>query len=65
MDAAQAIKFDPSFPVGYERMHGALRVAGHYGDAVDAFETMVTKMSQSSDPATRGEGDSIMPMLHF
>jgi hypothetical protein len=49
--------------LGYEKKHAALRGAGRYGDAVIAFETMLSKMLQSSDPEIRGEGDIIV--LHF
>ncbi|KAF8552625.1 hypothetical protein OG21DRAFT_105056 [Imleria badia] len=52
-DANQAITHHPSSPLGYERKHAALRGAGCYGDAIHAFETMLLKMSQSSDPEIR------------
>lgn len=51
----QVIKLDPSSPLGYERKHIALRGAGKYDGASDAFETMLLKMSESSDPENRGE----------
>ena len=55
--ACQVIKLDPSSPSGYEKKHAALHGAGRYGDAINAFKTMLSKMSQSSDPGIRGEGD--------
>ena len=54
------IKLDPSSPLGYEKKHAALRDAGRYDDALNAFETMLTKMSQSPDPEIRGEGGNIV-----
>lgn len=56
----QVIRLDPSSPLGYERKHEALRGARCYSDAIDAFETMLLKLSQSCDP-DRGEGDNIVP----
>jgi hypothetical protein len=54
--------------LGYEKKHAALRAAGHYGDALNAFETMLAKISQSSDPKIRGEareGDDIVPKFTY
>ena len=56
MVTAQVIALDPSSPLGYERKHEALRGAGYYEDAIASFETMLSKMAESSDPAIRGEG---------
>jgi hypothetical protein len=65
IETRQVIKLDPSSPMGYERKHAALRGAGHCGDAVTAFETMLSKMAQSSDPVIRGEGDDIVPKFTY
>lgn len=46
---------DPSSPVVYERKYVALRGALKHKEAIDAFETMLLKMSQSLDPEIRGE----------
>lgn len=46
---------DPTSPWGYERKHAALHVAGRYDDAIGTFETMLLKISQSSDPEIRGK----------
>ena len=51
----QVIRLDPSSPLGYERKHEALRGARCFGDAINAFEAMLSKMSQSSDPEICGE----------
>lgn len=51
----QAIARDPSSPWGYETKHAVLRGATRYLDAIDAFETMLSKMDQSPDPNIRGE----------
>ena len=59
MENCQVIKPNPSSPMGYERKHAALCGARCYRDAIDAFETMVSKMSQLSDPEIRGEGNAI------
>ena len=40
---------DPSLPWGYEMKHAALHRAGDYGQAVEAFEVMLSKMVQSPD----------------
>ncbi|KAF8546305.1 hypothetical protein OG21DRAFT_1176634 [Imleria badia] len=52
-DANEIIKLDPASPLGYERKHAALRGAGRYTDAIDVFETMLSMISQSSDPEIR------------
>ena len=53
---AQVIKLDSSSPLGYERKYQALLGEGHYVDATDAFEIMLSKMSESPDQEIRGEG---------
>ena len=60
MGVAQVIKLDPSCPFGYERKHEALHGIGCYDDATHAFETMLLKMSESSDPEIRGEGNYVI-----
>ncbi|KAF8125249.1 hypothetical protein EV363DRAFT_1532897 [Boletus edulis] len=52
-DANKVIEIDPSSPWGYERKHAALHKAGDYDNAVNAFEAMLSKMSQSTDPGIR------------
>ena len=49
------IELDPLSPWGYERKHAALHKAGDYEKAIDAFEVMLSKMLESSDPDIRGE----------
>ena len=56
----QVIELDPASPLGYERQYAALLGMGHHDDAIDAFETMLSKMSQSSDPKFRGESNHIV-----
>ena len=56
IDVSQVIKLDPSSPLGYERKHQASLGAGHCVDAMDAFEIMLSKMSESPDPEIRREG---------
>ena len=51
----QAITFDPSSPWGYLAKHAALHGAGLYDDAIQAYETMLSKMAESPDPQIRGE----------
>ncbi|KAF8129259.1 hypothetical protein EV363DRAFT_1220403 [Boletus edulis] len=53
-DANKAIELDPSSPWGYERKHAALHRAGDYANAINAFETMLSKILESSDPEIRG-----------
>ncbi|KAG9317999.1 hypothetical protein JVU11DRAFT_59 [Chiua virens] len=48
-DASELIKLDPSSPLGYEMKYTSLRRAVLYEEAIDAFETMLSVMSQSSD----------------
>lgn len=57
MNTPQIVRLDPSSLLGYERKHAALHGIGHYDDAVDAFDTMLLKMSQSSDPEIQGKGE--------
>ncbi|KAF8126560.1 hypothetical protein EV363DRAFT_1434140 [Boletus edulis] len=52
-DANKVIDLDPSSPWGYERKHAALHKAGDYANAINAFETMLSKISLSSDPEIR------------
>ena len=54
---AQVIKFDLSSLLGYEKKHEALRGLGRHDDAIDTFKVMLLKMSESSDPEIRGEGN--------
>ena len=63
MDNHQAIKYDPSSPLGYESKHAALRGAGRHSDAIEAFEMMLSKMSQSFDPVIHGEGNDVVLMF--
>ena len=55
METCQVIMLDPSSPLGYERKHAALRGERRSRDAEDAFQRMLLKMSESSDPEIRGE----------
>ena len=48
------ISLDPSSPWGYERKHAALHGTGHYDDAINTFEAVLLKISQSPDPDIRG-----------
>ena len=63
MGAIQAIKLDPSSPLGYEAKYAALLGMGRHDDAIDGFETMLSKMSESSDPEIRGEGHHVIPIF--
>ncbi|KAF8439913.1 hypothetical protein L210DRAFT_3760855 [Boletus edulis BED1] len=56
-DANQVIKLDPSLPWGYEMKHTALHKAGEYDNAVDIFETMLSKMAESPDLDVQQHGD--------
>ncbi|KAI9567960.1 hypothetical protein HD554DRAFT_853796 [Boletus coccyginus] len=56
-DANQVTMLDPSSPWGYKIKHAALHKAGHYDDAVDAFEAMLSKIAQSPDPDVQRHGD--------
>ena len=60
MGSAQVVKLDPSSPLGYEKKHVALHGIGRRDDATSAFETMLLKMLESSDPEIRGEGDHVI-----
>ena len=50
------VELDPLSPWGYERKHAALHKAGEYQNAVNAFEEMLSRISQSSDQDIRGTG---------
>ncbi|KAF8127633.1 hypothetical protein EV363DRAFT_1172205 [Boletus edulis] len=56
-DANQVIRLNPSSPWGYEMKYAALHKAGEYHNAVDAFEAMLSKIAQSSDPDVQRHGD--------
>ncbi|KAF8432947.1 hypothetical protein L210DRAFT_3557133 [Boletus edulis BED1] len=51
--ANQAITLDPLSPWGYEMKHAALHKIGDYDNAVDTFETMLSKMESSANPEVR------------
>ena len=55
METHQVITLDPSSPLGYERKYAALHGERRSHDAEDAFQRMLLKMSESSDPEIRGE----------
>jgi len=59
---SQAIKLNPSSPMGHERKHAALLGAHRYAEAVDAYNNMLLILEQSVDPITRGEYP--FPILH-
>ena len=46
---------DPLSPWGYEMKHTALHQAGDFDNAIDALETMLSKIAQSPDPDIRRE----------
>ena len=46
----QVIALDRLSPRGYEMKHAALHGAGDFDNAVDALETMLSKIAQSPDP---------------
>ncbi|KAN0088041.1 hypothetical protein V8E55_006662 [Tylopilus felleus] len=52
-DANKVIELDPLSPWGYERKHAVLHEVGDYENAIDAFEMMLSRMSESSDPEIR------------
>ncbi|KAF8430510.1 hypothetical protein L210DRAFT_3764535 [Boletus edulis BED1] len=56
-DANEVIALDPLSPWGYEMKHAALHKGGDYGNAADAFETMLTKMAESPNPDVQRHGD--------
>jgi hypothetical protein len=51
----QVITLDPLSPWGYEVKHAALHKAGDFDNAVDALETMLSKIAQSPDLVIRRE----------
>ena len=59
------IELDPLSPWGYERKHAVLHEAGDYQNAIDAFEVMLSRMFESSDPEIRGEAvDTILRNIY-
>ncbi|KAN0094879.1 hypothetical protein V8E55_003166 [Tylopilus felleus] len=52
-DANKVVEVDPLSPWGYERKHAALHMTGEYQNAVNAFEEMLSRISQSSDQNIR------------
>ena len=57
----QVITLDPFSPWGYEMKHAAAHKAGDFDNAVDALETMLSKVVQSPDPVIRRE---LYPLYH-
>ncbi|KAF8441381.1 hypothetical protein L210DRAFT_3503460 [Boletus edulis BED1] len=56
-DANQVVTLDLSSPWGYEMKHAALHEIEDYDNAIEAFETMLSKMKNSSDPDVQRKGD--------
>ncbi|KAF8552474.1 TPR-like protein [Imleria badia] len=56
-EANQAITLDPSSPRGYETKRAALHQAGRYDDAIQTYETMLSKMAHSPDLQIRERRD--------
>ena len=54
VDHHQVILLDPSSPSGYEMKHAALHEGGDYLNSVDAFEAMLKKIAESTDPSIQG-----------
>ena len=57
----QIITLDPFSPWGYEMKHAASRKAADFDSAVDALETMLSKVVQSPDLVIRRE---LYPRYH-
>ncbi|KAN0087982.1 hypothetical protein V8E55_006603 [Tylopilus felleus] len=53
VDAQMVIELDPLSPWGYHKKHAALHNAGDYQNAINAFEVMLSRMLESSDPEIR------------
>ncbi|KAF8550473.1 hypothetical protein OG21DRAFT_1446572 [Imleria badia] len=49
VDANEAIKANPTGPLGYERRHAASHAVQQYDDAIDAFTRMVSLIEESVD----------------
>ena len=60
MGTVQVINLDPYSPSSYERKLTMLLDIGHHDDAIDTFETMLSKMSESSESEIRREGNRII-----
>ena len=63
MGVTQLIQLNPSSPLGYERKHEALWGTGRHIDAIEIFEVMLLKMSDSSDPRIRSKGNNASDIL--
>ena len=51
----QVIALDPFSPWGYEIKHAVSQKAGDFDNAIDAIETMLSKIVESPDPVIRRE----------
>ena len=51
----QVIALDPLSPWGHEMKHEAFHKAGDFHSAIDALETMLSKITQSPDLDVRRE----------
>ena len=63
MGITQLVKLDLSSPLGYERRHEALWGIGWHVDAIEAFDVMVLKMSDSSGPEICGEDHDVVQIF--
>ncbi|KAF8556859.1 hypothetical protein OG21DRAFT_1482770 [Imleria badia] len=53
MDADEAIKANPTGPLGYERRHAAFHGVRRYDEAIDAFTRMLSLIEESVDQDLR------------
>ncbi|KAG0705636.1 hypothetical protein DFH29DRAFT_996722 [Suillus ampliporus] len=53
LDAQKVIELNPSSHVGYKMKHAALHGAQCYNEAIEAFQTMLSKLDNSRDTQTR------------
>ncbi|KAG2339145.1 hypothetical protein BDR05DRAFT_968226, partial [Suillus weaverae] len=56
LDAQTVIKLTPSSHIGYQLQHAALHGAQRYDEAIDAFQTMLSKFENAPDTQTRKLG---------
>ncbi|KAG1776065.1 hypothetical protein EV702DRAFT_364093 [Suillus placidus] len=52
-EALKVIKLTPSSHIGYQLQHAALHGAQRYDEAIDAFQTMLSKFENAPDTQTR------------
>ena len=63
-DDTQVTDLNPCSYLGFHLKHAALRGARQYGQAIEAFKVMLSKLDDAHDPDMRGGHKSLIPLRY-